>query len=177
MVHAVLLQPLPYDDPDRLVEIVENVPAAESPSGGAMRLSSMNQDEFDWWRRRSTTLSHMAVLITEFRTMPTSDGTVRLPAARVSPALFPMLGVQPVLGRWLRADEERPDAAVVVLSAAAWQRYFAFDPDVVNRAAVLDGRSHSIVGVMPPELDLPAQDTAIRLPFAVEPRPGVVAIS
>ena len=174
---AVLLEPLPYRDPDALVQIVENIPAAESRSGAAMRLPSMNEDEFDWWRTRTTTLSRMAVLITESRTMMTRDGTVRLPASRVSPALFPMLGIQPALGRWLRADEERVDASVVVLSAGTWRRYFGSDPHVIDRTIVLDGRPYAVVGVMPPEFDMPARDTGLWMPYAVEPRrPGVITI-
>ena len=177
LTKAVLLDPLPYRDANGLVRIVENVPVSESRSGAAMRLPSMNEDEFDWWRTRTKTLSRMAVLITESRTMSTRDGTVRLPAARISPALFPMLGIQPVLGRWLRPDEERTDAGVVVLSTGTWRRYFGSDPNVIDRAVVLDGRPHAIVGVMPPEFDVPARDTGLWMPYAVEPRrPGFMAI-
>lgn len=78
VVKAVLLEPLPYQDPDRLVQIVENIPAAESLSGAAMRLSAMNQDEFEWWRSRTKTLSHMALLVPESRTMLADEGAVRL---------------------------------------------------------------------------------------------------
>jgi ABC-type antimicrobial peptide transport system permease subunit len=80
VVNAVLLRPLPYRDPDRLVQIVENVPADESFSGVAVRRSSMNQDEFDWWRTRTETLSHMAVTMTETRT----DAVVALTFAAVA---------------------------------------------------------------------------------------------
>jgi putative ABC transport system permease protein len=173
VVKAVLLQALPYPGADRLVRIIENVPAAESFTGAAMRLPSMNQDDFDWWRKNTRTLSHMAVTMPEARTITTADGTERLAGARVSPALFPMRGVQPLLGRWLYPDEERPNAFVVVLGAATWQRYFNADRAVVNRSLVLDGQPHTIVGVMPPAFG----DEAFWAPFVVEPpRPGTVRV-
>lgn len=81
----------------------------------------------------------------------TAEGAVRLAGARVSPALFPMRGVLPILGRGLLPDEERPDAEVVVLSEAAWRRYFGADPAVIGKTMLLDGRARTVVGVMPPE--------------------------
>ena len=169
VVNAVLLQPLPYAEPDRLVRIVENVPAEETFGGDARRRSSMSQDEFDWWRSRSQTLSHMAVTASESRTFDTSEGTVLLGGARVSPALFPMRGVQPLLGRGLLPDDERPDAGVVVIGESTWRRYFAADPNVLGQTIVLDGRAHTIVGVMPPEFG----NEAFWTPFFVPPaEPG-----
>ncbi|HWN40228.1 MAG TPA: hypothetical protein VNP02_17115, partial [Gammaproteobacteria bacterium] len=63
VVNAVRLRPLPYPGADRLVEIAENVPAAESLSGAPMRLTAMSTDDFEWWRTRSPTLSHLAVTV------------------------------------------------------------------------------------------------------------------
>src|SRR5688572_13918378 len=109
VVNAVLLRPLPYRDADRLVEIVENVPAEESPSGAAMRLTAMSTDDFEWWRTSSQTLSHLAVTVADNRTYAMVDGTQRLAGARVSPDLFAMRGVVPLLGRGLAPDDERED--------------------------------------------------------------------
>jgi predicted permease len=173
VVRGVLLAPPPFEGADRIVQIVENVPAEESFSGRAMRIPSMNQDEFDWWRRETRTLSHMAAIMPESRTMQAREGTERLAGARVSPALFSMRGVQPLLGRWLHADEERPGSLVVVLSEATWRRYYGSDPNVIDRSIVLDGQVHTIVGVMPASFG----DQAFWTPFVVEPpRPGTVAL-
>jgi len=150
VVRGVLLQPLPFKDADRIVQIVENVPAAESFSGRSVRLPSMNLAEFDWWRSEATTLSHMAVAMPETRTMITADGATRLQGARVSPALFEMRGLPPLVGRWLRGDEERPaTASVVVLAESTWRRYFGGDANVVGRGVALDGQAYTVVGVMP----------------------------
>jgi putative ABC transport system permease protein len=150
VVRGVLLQPLPFMDAERIVQIVENVPAAESFSGRPLRLPSMNVAEFDWWRTEARTLSHLAVAMPETRTLVTSEGATRLQGARVSPALFEMRGVPPLVGRWLRADEERPaTASVVVLAASTWRRHFGGDANVVGRGVALDGDVFTVVGVMP----------------------------
>jgi predicted permease len=164
VVRGVLLQPLPFKDADRIVRIIENVPAAESFRGRPMRLPSMNLAEFDWWRTEATTLSHMAVAMAETRTMITPDGATRLPGARVSPALFEMRGVPPLIGRWLRADEERPEAApVVVLAESTWRRHFGGDANVVGRGVALDGQPFTVVGVMPDAFG----NEAFWMPFVV----------
>ena len=165
IVSAVLWQPLPYPNAARIVQIIENVPAEESMSGRAIRLPSMSPEEFDWWRQNVRVLAVMAVLMPDTRTMMTADGAVRLTGQRVSPSLFTIRSVQPIVGRGLYGDEERPDASVVVLSADTWRRYFGSDPNIVNRDVVLSGQSHTVVGVMPPEFG----EQAYWTPYAVAP--------
>ena len=93
--------------------------------------------------------------------------------ARVSPALFAMRGVQPLLGRGLSPDEERADADVVVLGQALWREQFGGDPDIVGRTLELDGRVLTIVGVMPPEFG----DGGFWTPFvAPPPGPGITSM-
>ena len=101
VVNAVLLKPLPYAEPDGLVRIVENVPAEESFGGGAQQRHSLNVAELDDWRK-SRTLSHVAVVSgLEGHTLTTPAGSVQIYGARVSPALFVIRGIQPLLGRGL----------------------------------------------------------------------------
>jgi putative ABC transport system permease protein len=169
VVNAVLLRPLPYATPERVVKIVENIPREESPGGTPRRTSGMNLDELDWWRTNSETLSHIAVSVGEDRTFTTPDGTVQLSGASVSAALFSIRGIMPLLGRVLLPDEERPDAEAVVLSESTWREHFRSDPDVVGRTVQLDSRSYTVVGVMPAEFGTQAFWT----PFAVPaPEPG-----
>jgi predicted permease len=164
IVSAVLWQPLSYQNAARIVQIIENVPAEESMSGRAMRLPSMSPEEFNWWRKNVRVLAAMAVSMPDTRTMLTPDGAVRLAGQRVSPSLFTIRGVQPILGRGLYSDEERPDATVVVLSADIWHRYFGSDPNIINRDVALSGQNYTVVGVMPPEFG----DQAYWIPYAVE---------
>lgn len=173
VVSGVLLSPLPYPDPDRLVRIVENVPADESFSGRAARMSAIYAAEFDWWRTRATTLAAMAVTVPQPHTVRTPAGNARLAGARVSPALFEMYGLTPILGRGLRRDDERKDADVVVLSADVWRRHFGADPRTLWRTVLLDERPFTVVGIMPREFG--GEDFWI--PFVPEDaRPGQVSV-
>ena len=78
----------------------------------------MSASDFVWWRENSTTLSHFAMMWNESRTLATADGSRQLYGQSVSPALFTMRGVQPLLGRGLVADDERADSDVVAISPA-----------------------------------------------------------
>ena len=166
VVNAVLLRPLPYPDSDRLVRIVERLPArnADTPPG---RRTGMTWTEFSEWRARTTTLSAMLYALTPPITlMPTAAGSARLTGALVSSNTFAMLGGRTVLGRTLDARDDAAGSSVVVLSAGAWRRYFQADPGIVGRtialktlgpeAGFLDGTPLSIVGVMDPSFDYPS---------------------
>lgn len=166
VVNAVLLRPLPYPDSDRLVRIVERLPArnADTPLG---RRTGMTWTEFSEWRRRTTTLSAMAYALTPPITlMPTASGSARLTGALVSSNAFAMLGGRTVLGRTLDARDDAAGSGVVVLSAGAWHRYFQADPGIVGRtvalktlgpeAGFLDGTPRTVVGVIDPSFDFPS---------------------
>jgi len=173
VIHAVLLRPSPFPNADRLVQIVENVPAEDSVTGRAIRLSSMNLSEFDFWRRSAHTLANIAITVPDTRTMTTQDGIQLLTGARISPALFPMRGVKPMLGRWMNPDGEQRESDVVVLSLATWRRFLGSDPNLVGRTIALDGRPYTVIGVMPPEFG----EQAFWTPFVAElPQPGSVQL-
>ncbi|MEO8467744.1 MAG: ADOP family duplicated permease [Gammaproteobacteria bacterium] len=149
VVDAVLLRPLPYAQADRLVQIVENVPAGEAFGGTAIRRTAMNIADFEFWRKNSKTLSHMGITQRDARVLATPEGSVQLYGARMSPAVFFMRGIPPLLGRGLLPDDERPDADMVVVSESMWRRYFNSDPNIVGRRIELDSRLQTVVGVMP----------------------------
>jgi putative ABC transport system permease protein len=180
VVHAVLLQPLPYRDADRLVRVVEHVPAALSVTGQPERVASMAIDEFVEWRGRTRTLSHMALYAPMSMTLMEGaigrDQAIRLRGARVSAATFAMLGLRPALGRVFGAAEETRGAdAVVLLSAAAWKRHFTADPGIVGRAITLDDRQYSVIGVLGRDGDrlFPERDTEFWAPFVpLDPQTG-----
>ena len=111
VVNAILLRPLPFEDSHRIVEIVQNIPGTESRSGAPERTSNMNLEEFQWWRTRTTTLSHLAVRMPLSATLARGDEAVRLPGAQVSPALFPVLGVPPISD--VPVNRERPEKVVI----------------------------------------------------------------
>ena len=119
IVDSILLTPLPYSDSERLVRVVENVPAEESFSGAPERTTRMNPGMFVEWRDRSTTLSGMSMERSLSVTMSGAQA-VRLVGLEVSPSMFSILGAQPILGRAFEPTEEVTDSDnVVVLSYGA----------------------------------------------------------
>ncbi len=165
IVNTVLLQPLPYRDSDRIVQVVERA-APRTAGAPLLRRTSMRWSEMIEWRTRSTTLSELAYTISPPITlMPTPDGSARLSGALVSSNLFSVLGARALLGRTLDGRDEAAGSNTVVISAAAWQRYFQGDPGIIGRtmaletqgphAGFLNGTPLTIVGVMPREFDFP----------------------
>ena len=165
VVNAVLIEPLPYKDADRLVRIVERA-APANPAAPLLRRTGMSWSEFATWRTSTRTLSDMAFTITPPITlMPTPSGSARLTGSLVSANTFAMLGGRARLGRALDQADAAAGSNVVVISAGAWQRYFQGDPAVLGRtitlktlgpeAGFLDGTPLTIVGVMPASFDFP----------------------
>jgi putative ABC transport system permease protein len=165
IVNTVLLQPLPYQDSDRLVRVVERA-APRTTGAPLLRRTSMTWSELMEWRARSTTLSELAYTISPPITlMPTPEGSARLSGALVSPNLFSILGAHAQLGRTLDTRDEASGSNTVVISAGAWQQYFQGDPGIIGRtialktqgpqAGLLDGTPLTIVGVMAHDFDFP----------------------
>ena len=165
IVNTVLLQPLPYQDSDRLVRVVERA-VPRTTGAPLLRRTSMTWSELMTWRARSTTLSELAYTISPPITlMSTPEGSARLSGALVSPNLFSILGAHAQLGRTLDIRDEAPGSNTVVISAGVWQRYFHGDPGIIGRtvalktlgpqAGLLDGTPLTIVGVMAHAFDFP----------------------
>jgi predicted permease len=173
IVNAILLRPLPYKDSDRLVRIVENIPASESFSGAPQRVIGMSPDDFQEWRVRTKTLSAMAMEMPVSMTMAGREA-VRLSGQRVSPALFPMLNIQPALGRVFQPAEEKPGSEnVLILSYGAWQQFFGRDPQLLGRTLTLDNTAYTVIGVMPRQFVSPEPFTEFWIPLPMSPpKPG-----
>src|SRR5262245_23417143 len=150
VVNAVLLRPLPYTDPDRLV----TASLYRKVTDGHTLLSP----NFLNWRAQSQSFEQMAAY-----TIGTSDLTgngepERLTAGLVSAELFSTLAAPPALGRGFTAAEDQPNGALaVILSHRLWQRRFGGDPQLIGRAITLDGQSRTVVGVMPSGFQFPAE--------------------
>lgn len=167
IVDAVLLRPLPYKNPDRLVRIVENIPAAESISGAPERTTMMSPEAFIEWRSRTQTLSAMAMLRDVAKILHTREN-VHLYGMQVSPALFQILRVQPVLGRTFEPKEEEPGFDKrIILSYATWQRFFAGDPQILGTSLPLDDGLYTVVGVMPRDFAYPGTEIQVWMPLSL----------
>lgn len=143
VVNAVLLNPLPYKDPDRLVSLWENVPVQ-----GRWRAAPAN---FFDWKKQNTVFEGVAAFGSSSMTLTGNGEPEQLLGARVSEGYFGVVGVDPLLGRAFVSEEhERGRANVVILGHAFWQRRYGGDRNIVNRTITLDGASYTVVGVMPP---------------------------
>src|ERR671932_694121 len=142
VVNAVLLRPLPYKDPDRLVRLSES-----SQQGPGMSISYPN---FKDWRAQGTVFEGLAAARFEDFNLTGADEPERLQGRNVSWNFFDVLGVRPALGRTFRAEEDHAGAPrVCVISYGLWQRRFGSDEKAVGKAVTLNGESYTVVGVLP----------------------------
>jgi putative ABC transport system permease protein len=153
VVNAVLLEPLPYAEPARLVALKETRPLAGGTTGQRVNVPVSAGSFFDW-RKQAPSLEQVAAVVTLDVTYAGGTEPEQIGAAAVSANFLPMLGVAPMLGRNFQPEEERPNAgSVVLLGHGFWQRRFAGDPSAIGQALTLDGRRFTIIGVMPPSFD------------------------
>jgi len=142
VVRAVLLEPLPFAEPERLVVVEELNP------GWSTTLASSHA--FLEWRRRTKSFEHLAAAVWWDANLETGPEPARVIEVNVSAGFFETLGVAPALGRTFRPDEVgRRNAGVVVLSHDLWRRLGA-DERLVGRSIRLSGEDHQVIGVMPP---------------------------
>jgi len=142
VVNGVLLKPLPYREPERLIRVFER--SRTQPK------FPMSGGNFQDYRDQSSTLSGLALYTRQDLELSQDDKPERLAALRVSAGFFELLGAQPLLGREFRREDELPDNnQVVILSHGLWQRRFNGDPNVVGRVVTLSGRPFTVVGVAP----------------------------
>lgn len=150
VVHAALLRPLPFGDPDRLVMLWERR-GAESPRNPA------GAHEFPEWRARNRAFAEMAAIAFDRDYNLTGAGEpVKLVAARVTAGFFPVMGIAPIAGRPFTADEDQPGhGEVVVIAERLWRTRFGADTGIPGRTIQLNGVPHTVVGVMPASFEFP----------------------
>lgn len=152
LVNAVLLMPLPFPEPDRLMRITQ-----EDHSVGAPIPESLSYPDYFDWRARNRTLSGAAAYSGQNMTL-TGDGPAQqLGVYVVSSNLFQVLGVAPMLGRDFRWNEEQAGNRAIMLSYPLWLTRFGGQRDVVGRQVTLDGELYTVVGVMPKSFLFPAE--------------------
>lgn len=165
VVYGVALKPLPFREPDRLVNIYST-----SPSINYARMSVNGADHRDWLAS-----NHVFEDIALYRSLANFNLTgagepERLLAARLSANLLPVLGVSPVLGRGFTEEEDEiGNERVVLLSDSLWRRRFGADPSIVGKAITLSGVPHTVVGVMGPDFQYPAREFQAWTPNTISP--------
>jgi putative ABC transport system permease protein len=159
----VLLRPLPFHQPDRLVMILET-----TPGYAGMEFSAPNYRD---WKAAATSFESMAVFGTSAVTMNGVGEPRRLAAARVSSELLPTLGVSPIVGRVFTAEDDGEGAPrVVILSYRLWQTEFGGDAGVIGRSLAFDSGPVTVVGVMPREFHFPGSDILFWTPIRLSAR-------
>ncbi len=149
VVDAVLLRPLPYGDPSRIVMIDEVIPALTREG-----MPATPQDVLEF-QGNSRVFSAVAGFMASNADLTGQDQPERLQGARVSAEMFEVLGVQPMLGRGFTRAEDRPGSAVAVISYSLWQRRFGADRNMAGKVVSLDRQPTTVIGVMPKDFDFP----------------------
>jgi predicted permease len=165
VVEGVILRPLPFAAPDRLVMVWENDRAT-----GTTRENASPSDYYDFVER-SRSLEGLAMYArTSVVLSRTGGDPVQLEAAQVTQGIFEVLGIQPAMGRGFTSEEDAPGGPpVAIVTHALWQEAFGGDPDILGRAVRLDGVPVPVVGVLPPGIAFPNREVAVWLPIRLSP--------
>jgi putative ABC transport system permease protein len=159
VVNAVLLRPLPFANPEQLMQVWE------SDSTFALARGTASYPNFADWRDQNHVFERLASYHSNDFIMTGRGESTRLQGAVVNADLFPLLGATPVVGRTFLPNEDNPGESgrVVLLGQQLFQQRFNSDPNIVGQAVTLDGRSYTVVGVMPHEFQFPVQNDPVEL--------------
>jgi predicted permease len=153
VLNAVLLRPLPFKEPEKIVALLpyDMRTGAESVNDK----STCSYPDFLDWRAQNRVFERVAVYTHQSLTLTDGKEATHIQGGLVSADLFPLLGVQPLLGRVFLPNEDEPGSRVVVLSHGLWQRRFGGDPTIIGKSLMLDGEQFQVVGVMPAKFSFP----------------------
>jgi putative ABC transport system permease protein len=158
LVNTVLLRPLPFSEPDRIMSVASRNDRNPGVSGNVG--NSMSYPDFFDWRSQNKSFSALASLHDNDFTLTGNGEPQHLTGEVVSADFFRVLGLRPALGRDFTNDDEKPGAHVVLLSHTLWESEFGSASDIVGRAITLDNKSYTVVGVMPKGFEFPIQNPA-----------------
>jgi putative ABC transport system permease protein len=154
----VLIRPLPFPQPDRLVRLWERLPGY-----GRMELSPADYRD---WKRMNKSFESLGALTNQPMNMVGQGEPQRLDGALVTADVMPTLGVQPLVGRWFTAEEDRDGApGTVLLSYRIWQTSFGGDLGVVGQTVRLDDKAYTVIGIMPRDFHFPSRDIDLWRPI------------
>jgi putative ABC transport system permease protein len=167
VVDAVMLRPLPYDHPERLIEV-------QSESSHEPEAFNVSYPDFFDWRAQNHTLDHVVSYHDSPFTLTGLDRPVQLDGEVVSWDMVSTLGVRPERGRGFTADEEKSGTRVILISHSLWASQFSSDQSIIGRAVRLSGELYTVVGVMPPSFRFPLvrPTNSVWTTLAVDDIPG-----
>src|SRR5579864_6428922 len=168
VVNAFLLRPLPIAGVDRLVRLRED---AASP-GKAPDTRNLWDATYFLWQQYNTVFTGMGAAAEGNANLTGAGDPERLAATAVTASFFDVLGIKPLLGRNIAAEEDRPgQGRVVILGNGLWASHFGSDPHVLGRTVSIDGQPTTVIGVMPPRLRYP-YDADVWMPLAAVNNPA-----
>jgi len=172
VVRSVLLKPLPFRDPDRLVMLYEHHRGASEDS----KYTPVATADFYDWRSYTHGFEDMAIMAYVGFNLTGERGELpeSVQAAAGSWNLFPLLGVQPVWGRVFTEAEDQPGSTVVMLTWSVFQRRFAGDRKIVGRQIHLNGKPFTVIGVLPSWFTYPGASIQLWVPYRVNVTPDVL---
>jgi predicted permease len=162
VVNAVLLRPLPFRSPERLAMLWTGNPGQNVQGRTAYRT-------FEEWRRQSKGFADMAVVDPVSATLTDTIGATKISIARISPNLFPLLGVQPSVGRSFSEEEAGQRQRLALISHRFWQTRFGGASDVIGASIELDGLPSQVIGILPEGFEIPRIDADIWEPHTLFP--------
>ena len=148
VVNAVMIRPLPFAQPERIMQVAEKNDKLSLPSFGSSVLNFLS------WREQTQSFEELAAVGFAAFTLSGNGEPEQFTGNRISPALTRVLGIQPIAGRAFTADEEKPGATVAMIGEGLWKRRFGSDPTLIGRAITLDGAPTMVVGIAPAALKL-----------------------
>jgi putative ABC transport system permease protein len=159
VLYAVVLHPLPFPDPDRLVMVWTTREGRDDV---------VTPRNFDAWRRESRSFNRLAALQHSTFTLSDHGSATQVPAGLVSADFLASFGVSPLFGRTFTAEEDRPPRArVALLSHRLWQERFGADPSILGQSIRLNRESYTVIGVMPARFDLRPTGEQLWVPLAL----------
>ena len=165
LVNSILLRPLPFRDPDRIVRLIQASPKLGLPTWG------VSQAGYAAYREQNRSFESIAIYTTTATNLTGAGEPERLPMATVTADFFKVFGVNPLLGRtFVEGEDVKDKNQVCVISHAFWQRRFGGDPNVVGKTLSLNNMPTQIVGVMPPEFKFPRYEIDLWTPLAHDPK-------
>jgi putative ABC transport system permease protein len=149
VVNGVLLRPLPFSQPERLMMVYN--------TSGKEDQDSVTYPDFNDWRERNQSFAQLAAYSTRDFTVTGVGEPFRMRGAMITHELLPLLGVNPAQGRFFTAEEDKPGARAVILSQRIWQEYFGAEGRLHEKTINLNGQNYEVVGVMPAGFAFPIQ--------------------
>ena len=164
VINAVLLRPLPYRDPERLVQLWHAAPGV-----GMAQVEQSDASYIQYHDKATRSFESTASYQDASSSLTGTQDPERVSTAYVTASFLPTLGVRPAVGRNFSEDEDRPGGpAAAILSDALWRRRYGGDPAMLGKTVQVDGKAREVVGIMPADFHFPDATTELWLPMAID---------